>query len=336
MAPAWRRLAALGVLGLSVTVACGPNAFPPASDASPGGAAAPPLLASAAGLAQGAVPTGRILFVKDGNLWAWQNGSAGEVAVGATWRQPRWAPDGSRFAYVYQGANFSDIFVGDRDGTDQTRLTQAQQPIIEDNDWNFRPTWSPDGRRIAFVSDAASFNPTLWVMAADGSGRRAIPTPGLAQEAVDQLSWSPDGATLAISLFFGPEPSQIALVPVEPASREQARILTNHPAGALDPAWSPDGAWIAYAAREAQGTDIFVMRADGSAVQQLTRLGTVRFPAWSPDGSSLAYLSAQTNAFEVWVVDVVTTSDGAIEARNPRQLTRDLSVDAASGISWGP
>lgn len=336
MAPAWRRITGLAALGLSVTVACGPNALPPASGARSDGVAAAPLLAPAAALAQGAVPSGRILFIKDGNLWAWQDGSAGEVAVGSTWRQPRWATDGSRFAYVYQGANFSDIFVGDRDGTDQTRLTQAQHPIIEDNDWNYRPTWSPDGRRIAFVSDAASFNPTLWVMAADGTGRRAIPTPGFAQEAVDQLSWSPDGATLAVSLFFGPEPSQVALVPVEATSREQARILTNHPAGALDPAWSPDGAWIAYAAREAQGTDVFAMRADGSASQQLTSLGTARFPAWSPDGRSLAYLSAQTNAFEVWVVDVVATSAGGIEARNPRQLTRDLGVDAPSGITWGP
>src|SRR6195256_593550 len=137
-------------------------------------------------------PPGRILFVKDGDLWVYDLSGAHLLATGGTFSQPSWAPDGGSLAYVYKGTNFADIFITDDQGQSQTRLTPSQSTVLDNNDWNFRPTWSPDGKIIAFVSDKASTFPTLWLMnAADGSGRRALATPGLQQEDVDSLAWSP-------------------------------------------------------------------------------------------------------------------------------------------------
>jgi TolB protein len=216
-------------------------------------------------------------------------------------------------------------------------LTSSQSTILENNDWNFRPAWSPDGKQIAFVSDKSSTFPTLWLMnAADGSGRHVLATPGLQQEAADSLAWSPDGSQLAVTLFNEPGPTQIGIVPLGSTGRQTGRMLTSLPGGALDPAWSPDGAWLAFAGHDGYAIEMFAVRPDGSSVTRLTSDGQFgRSPAWSPDGRHVAYLSSRTGFFEVWVVDIQADASGALVASAPRQLTKDLHADAASGVSWG-
>jgi TolB protein len=280
---------------------------------------------------------GRLLFVKDGDLWMYQSGQANPLGTGGTWSQPAWAPDGASLAYVYRGNNFADIFVTDDRGETQRRLTNSQSTILENNDWNLRPTWSPDGSVIAYISDRASTFPVLWAMnAEDGSARRQLATPGLRQDAVDSIAWSPDGSQLAVTLFNEPGPSQIALIPLG-NTREQSQMLTAAPGGALDPAWSPDGGWLAYAGHDGPNIEIHVVQPDGSGEQQLTHDGFLsRSPVWSPDGRHLAYLSSHSGYFEVWAIDVDHDANGAWTASRPRQLTQDLHVDAGSGLSWGP
>src|SRR5260370_10658836 len=179
---------------------------------------------------------GRILFVKDGDLWVQDANGARQLATGGTFSQPSWSPDGTRLAYVYKGTNFADIFVTDDHGQNQVRLTNSASAILDNTDWNFRPTFSPDGKLIAFVSDKSSTFPTLWLMnAADGSARRALTTPGLQQEDVDSLAWSPDRSQLSVTLFNEPLPTQIALVPLGATGSQLVRITTDLPAGPLDP-----------------------------------------------------------------------------------------------------
>jgi len=302
------------------------------------------LLICLTALPVGATPTraaddlpGRMLFVKDGDLWVYDADGAHPLATGGTFAQPNWAPDGTNLAYVYRGTNFADIFVTDDQGQSQTRLTNSQSTILDNNDWNFRPTFSPDGRTIAFVSDHATAFPTLQLMSADGSGRRPLSTPGLNQEAVDGVSWSPDGSELAVTLFNEPGPAQIALVPIpaQGAARQTAKLLTAQTGGATDPVWSPDGGWVAYSGHDGYATDIFAVRADGTSVTRFTNDGQfARAPAWSPDGRHIAYLSNKSGYFEIWMVDLQADAAGALAASTPRQITRDLALDAASGLSW--
>jgi len=82
-------------------------------------------------------------------------------------------------AYVRGGA----IYV--TSGGTETRLTEDQV--------NSRPRFAPDGRRIAYVH-----NNTVWVMNADGSGKRQV-----SDRAAGGPSWSPDGASIAFSALSG-------------------------------------------------------------------------------------------------------------------------------------
>ena len=298
------------------------------------------LSATAVAAAPEPIP-GRILFISDGDLWLLDAHGPHQLATGGTFSQPTWGPDGSTLAYVYRGTNFADIFVTDDQGQSQTRLTNSQSTILDNNDWNLRPTFSPDGQLIAFVSDRNSALPTLWLMnAADGSGRRALTAPGLQQDDVDALAWSPDGSQLAVTLFNEPGPTQIALVPMTaaatPGNRQLSHVLTSLPPGALDPSWAPDGSWLAVAAHDGNASDIYAVEPDGTSVTKLTNDGPLaRSPVWSPDGQHIAFLSNKTGDFEVYEIDVTADPTGALRASAPRQLTTDLHVDAASGLSWG-
>jgi TolB protein len=276
-------------------------------------------------------PAGRILYVREGNLWLWQGGNNRQFSDGGTWYQPAFSPDGSEIAYVYWTFNFSDIFVMSADGAASRRLTKGQAGNIQDSDWAFRPRWSPDGQQIAYVSDANSQFPLVWMMGRDGGNRRQIVSATVGLEWADTMSWAPDGKRLAVTAGnVNHEPGQIYLVNV---ARGDVDRLTNHPNGAFDPAWSPDGNRIAYVARTSPGGDLWVQSLDGEKEAHVGGLQYVRSPVWSPDGKMLAVLAARSGSFQVWAMTVKDTP-GGFEIGEPRQLTKDGAVDAPSGLTW--
>jgi TolB protein len=308
----------LGLVGLLLSVLLVACATPAAAS-----------LSAAQILPLGDSVSGKILFVSTGNVWIWSGGRARQLTSGETWQQPRWSPDGSQIAYVYRTHNFSEIFVMSADGADPRKLTQSQSRLLSENDWALGPAWSPDSSQIAYVSDSGSYHPTLWFMNVDGSGKRQSRTPQAFQEVDDAPAWSPDGERIALT-HFGPELSQIFLFDLP---RGPLRQVTESPLGAFDPAWSPDGKRLAYAVREAGRTEIRVKRLDDSAETTIATNGYSRAPAWSPDGGRIAFLSQRGGFFDLYVISLVPEGDGLV-ARDERQLTRDLNLDATSGLSW--
>lgn len=345
-----RRTRAAGVVACllltTVAVACAPVASvvsqvaPAASEA---GAAAPvaapvslgsvPVAAAPAVRQAAEYPSGKMLFVRDGNLWLWQQGTNRQFSDGGTWFQPSFSPDGKEIAYVYWTFNFSDLFVMAADGSASRRLTKGQSPSLPDNIWAFRPTWSSDGSRLAYVSDANSAMPQIWVIGKDGNNRRQVTSEATGIQWADSLAWEPGGTRIAATAAPDMrEPSQIYLIDMAKGVPEK---LTKHLNGALDPSWSPDGSALAYIARPGVNTELWVRDIDGTHEAHLDKLSYVRSPAWSPDGKMLAVLAVKDGAFEIWTLSVTSTADG-FELGEPRQLTKDAAVDPMSGLTWAP
>ena len=155
------------------------------------------------------------------------------------------------------------------------------------------PSWSPDGQRLAFngtfTTSGTGYAAELFIR--DPTGR----TNGLLDTGRGEVgvSWSPGGRQIAVG--SGGDAPMLGLASVTTGSEHAIQ-----PPGAkdgsidgFDPAWSPDGAWIAYRFGKGYTNDVLVLhgvaliRPNGSGFRQLTRLGGD--PSWSPGGRRIAF-----------------------------------------------
>ena len=210
-----------------------------------------------------------------------------------------------------------DIYVMDGDGGNQKRVTvnPARDSL---------PAWSPDGKKIAFVSNRNNVNKDrrqIWVIDADGKNPIRL-TDGWVDSYPD---WSPDGTKILYDAHHGPEEHDVALagLTVMDADGNNKRLLADGGVG-VHPTWSPDGKRIACISTDRVGkvNQIYVVDVDGQNRRQLTHdFVYKRLPSWSHDGKRIAYVGDNV----IWVVD----SDG----ENPRQLTWYVTEEHPT---WSP
>jgi Tol biopolymer transport system component len=104
---------------------------------------------------------------------------------------PAWSPDGRQLAFWIGAKPDEQIYVLDmRNPESRRRLTSAPRGALD-------PAWSPDSKRIAFTQRTADGSSDIWVMNADGTGRRRIGGPTVEREF--EPSWSPYGTWIAYS-----------------------------------------------------------------------------------------------------------------------------------------
>lgn len=190
---------------------------------------------------------------------------------------------GQRIAFVKRtdGSNL-DIWVSHRDGSNLRRLTT--HPAIDD-----QPTWSPDGRMIAYRS-WRSGKSDIWVVPVDGGPERNLTASEgwVPEEINDRPTWSPRGDLIAFSRGFGIGQS---LYTVRPDGSDLREIKGRPNFDLLEPAYSPDGAVLAFRSRDRRTTVDqieFVSLQDGEAIQYAGQVpASARTPAWL-DGGWLA------------------------------------------------
>lgn len=191
---------------------------------------------------------------------------------------------------------------------------------------SFAPSWSPDGRAIAYLVDpdpsagcpygscASRFE--LWVMGASGGNAHKL-ARGIAGG--QPPTWSPDGRTIAFEHY---PPDLLTDLYTIRRDGTHLRRLTRTPGGDTPAAWSPDGKKILFVHWPVQttSTQLYVMDADGRGQRRLTNLEPYQ-AAWSPDGTTIA----------------VTTFDGLFavgaEGRGLRKLFGTPRGEIG-GIGW--
>jgi Tol biopolymer transport system component/DNA-binding winged helix-turn-helix (wHTH) protein len=175
--------------------------------------------------------------------------------------------------------------------------------------------FSPTDDLIAYARDSRDGG--IIVAGRDGRSPRQLTTAGF------HPAWSPDGRFIALST------RRTDWIPVSPLySSSELRIVdvasgTTRPLSvgdARDPAWSPDGRYIAFWAlsKDALRRDIFVVRRTGDKLTPITaNQGENWSPTWSPDGRTLYFLTNRTGSIGLWEQPIDANTGTAMEAGHP-------------------
>jgi TolB protein len=298
---------------------------------------------------------GRLLYIRDGQLWLHQGNNARAMQLEGTIEDPAWSADGRSIAYIQRHESFSDLHILDIESGRTTQVTfNGRSPAqLRTRDyvhhlfWALGPTWSPSGDEIIFLSQEQTsttegeqppvyeYPLTLYRYQIKLIGTREPLNDDVlrvGQQNSDILSptWSPDGRYLAyVETPRGTQPRRIMLYDFE---TNQPLPYPGVPEGAYDPAWAPDGQALAFTVPQGLSTDIWVTGGPQSnqPPRRLTTMGRARAPAWSPDGNSLAFLNVAETSTDLYLIEL-TEQGGAGE---PIAITTGANIDATAGLSW--
>ena len=232
-----------------------------------------------------------------------------------TWMNVDVSPDGSRIAFDMLG----DIYVMPIGGGTPTRIAEGLA-------YEQQPRWSPDGTRIAFVSDRGGGD-NIWIMAADGSAKKQLTKEDF--RLLNQPSWSPDGRYIVAKKHFTTTRSlgtgEVWLYHVDGGSGVQLvkRVNEKHQKELGEPTYAPDGRHIYFTRNITPGGTFQYAQDSNRALFAIERYeletgethrvtagngGAVR-PNPSPDGRYLAFVRRERAKSKLYVRDLASGNE---------------------------
>ena len=297
---------------------------------------------------------GSIVYAKAGNIWVQTGKDPRQLTSGGHDSMPSWSPDGT---YVYFVRTVDEVGIWPSQGRDsrynmtipsvvrvKTDGSGPVEPVLSGRisrgaetwfSWIRQPIVGPDGRTLALVSDGP--DPTksdvilqLYNLA---SNQRSIPS--LSENAPlghQDPAWRPDGLVL-LYVRNGREAARGAPIIYRlTVASGRSDPLTGP--GYLEPAFSPDGRYLAATKTSSFGNDIVIMdAARGQELLRVTNDGSSWAPVWSPTGDSIAFLHIEGQIVDLRRVMLDGTAPNWTVGKSVA-LTDHSGLDGASRPGW--
>lgn len=166
-----------------------------------------------------------------------------------------------------------NIYIGNDDGSGQTRLTNSGAPEMQ-------PNLNRGNTQIVFTRKSGDYE----IIKMDANGGNQVALTANNADDVNPV-WSPDGTKVAFESY---RDGQAEIYVMNANGTGQTRLTMQ---GEFDgmPTWSPDGTKIAFVSRRTGGYRIWVMNANGTNQVQLSNQPYSLHPQWSPDGTQIAF-----------------------------------------------
>jgi Tol biopolymer transport system component len=232
---------------------------------------------------------------------------------------------GRRLAYTRQffHSSIGRIALSGANNSERDKAIAAR-PLISSTRDDGAPQYSPDGKRIAFVS-GRSGNGEIWVCDSDGSN--AVQLTSFGGPYLDRAQWSPDGEWLTFDSTAAGDWD----IYVVGANGGKVQRMTTDPANDGNPSWSRDGRWIYFDSARMGQPQIFKIPANGGAAIQVTRDGGFA-PLESAAGKFLYYTNSLF-ATSLWKVPV--EGGQATKVLDGLSTFHDLAI-VATGVYFVP
>lgn len=216
---------------------------------------------------------------------------------------PSWMPDGEHFAQFVNRRGANQIWLMKKDGT-------PERMLVGDLEGGLGLAVSPDGRQIAFAA---------------GGVLSVVPSTGGSTVRLEEgilPTWSPDSQSL---VFQAPDLTVPALRKIRLGANSRSEAFAS---GVGQPAWSPDGKWIAGSSRNG----VQLISADGKEKSVLSQMGIdYSGQAWSRDSRSL-YVAERHNSSRIWKL----TLDGKASVARELPDIRLGPVSTPASMSLSP
>ncbi|MDQ6635910.1 MAG: hypothetical protein M3068_14230, partial [Gemmatimonadota bacterium] len=235
---------------------------------------------------------------------------------------PAWSPDGRRIAVnvgsFSTGRFNNDIWILDTESRAFSRLGAGD---------GVQPTWTPDGKHIAYIKRRGSANPGIYWILVDGSAPEEQLAPGRFRD----ISFARDGRLFAAGVDTAAPDQQRAdgLWSIDPSGNRTPRAVVTGSATLGAPMASPDGRWVVYQSDEAGRHEVYVRSLSSVSGRAQVSSGGGSEPRWSPDGRRIFYRSG-TGAF---VAAMVVAAGGSITITRRDSLFPDRYASFSFGAA---
>lgn len=200
----------------------------------------------------------------------------------------------TRIAYItvnknQNGSKRYSLQIADADGYAPQILLESGEPLLS-------PSWSPDGRQMAYVSFEGKNSAVYIQDITTGKRQRVASNPGINSAP----AWSPDGSRLALTLSKDGN-TEIYILHV---ASNVLRRITDNTAIDTEPTWSADNKVLAFTSDRGGSPQIYELLVDGGQAKRISFNGTYNAgPVFSPDSKTIAVVHGEGGAYRIGLLD---------------------------------